>query len=214
MQAPLLPERGWPRERRNGCWALVAVKRRVEGKGRLAGVLPVTERVALVRAMLRRVLEALEATPHIQQVVVVSPERDEVPAHIPVLADRNAGLNVALAEAREALLGFGAGALLVLPADLPQISPAAIERLVRAGRYGFAIAPDTGGTGSNGLYLRGRSDFQFQFGAQSLRRHLAEARRHGLVPRVHIDAELGIDVDAPADLSALDPTRWPLTRSA
>lgn len=202
------------RGNRSGCWALVAVKRRIEGKGRLAGVLPPAERVMLVRSMLRQVLKALEATPVIRHVVVVSPERDELPARIPVLADRGAGLNVALAEARAALLGFGARDLLVLPADLPRITPAAIGRFVRAGRCGFAIAPDAGGTGSNGLYLRGNSDFQFHFGADSRRQHLAEAQRRGYASRVHLAPELGADVDVPADLAVLDPIRWPLTRHA
>jgi 2-phospho-L-lactate guanylyltransferase len=214
MHAPSL--RGLPRpsDPRLGCCALVAVKRRAEGKARLAGVLTPVARVALVRAMLTHVLEALTHAQTVRQVVVVSPERDEVPAHIPVLADRGAGLNVALAEARAAMLDFGARAILVLPADLPRLTAVEIDRLVRAGRRGFALAPDAGGAGTNAIYLRGSAPFDFKFGADSRRRHLAEAQRRGYAPRVHRSPGLCADVDAPADLADLDPTTWPQTRPA
>lgn len=210
------PLRGLPRppDPRLGCCALVAVKRRAEGKGRLADVLPPAERVALVRAMLTHVLEALAGAQTVRQIVVVSPERDAVPAHIPVLADRGAGLNVALGEARTALLEFGARAILVLPADLPCLGPAEIDRFVRSGRRGFALAPDRGGAGTNALYLRGAGAFEFRFGPDSRRQHLLEARRRGFTPCVYRAAGLCTDVDAPADLMVLDSARWPLKRRA
>lgn len=210
------PLRGLPRpvDPRLGCCALVAIKRRADGKGRLAGVLPPAERVALVRAMLSHVLEALAGAQSVRQIVVVSPERDAVPAHIPVLADRGAGLNVALTEARAALLEFGARAILVLPADLPRVTSAEIDRFVRAGRRGFALAADASGTGTNALYLCGAAPFDFHFGADSRRQHLFEAQRRGFAPCVHRSTGLGMDVDAPADLTALDPLAWPQTRQA
>ncbi|MCC7462820.1 MAG: 2-phospho-L-lactate guanylyltransferase [Gammaproteobacteria bacterium] len=192
----------------------MAVKRRAEGKGRLAGVLSAPERVALVRAMLRQVLDALAGAQTVRQIIVVSPERDSVPGHIPVLADRGAGVNRALAEARAALLEFGARALLILPADLPRITSAEIDQLVRAGRRGFVLAPDTSGTGTNALYLRGTAAFDFHFGADSRRQHLAEARRRGYIPCVHRSPGLCTDVDAPADLAALDSPTWSLTHTA
>ncbi len=214
MHAPFL--RGLPRpvDPRLGCCALVAIKRRADGKGRLADVLPPAVRVALVRAMLAHVLDALAGAQTVRQIVVVSPERDEVPAHIPVLADRGAGLNVALAEARAALLEFGARAILVLPADLPRVTSAEIDRCVRAGRRGFVLAPDASGTGTNALYLRGAAPFDFHFGEDSRRLHLREAQRRGSAPRVFRSTGLCLDVDAPSDLTALDPATWPLTRHA
>ena len=210
------PLRGLPRppDPRLGCCALVAIKRRADGKGRLAGVLSPDERLALVRSMLRHVLDALASAQTVRQIVVVSPERDEIPAHIPVLADRGEGVNVALSQARAALLEFGARALLVLPADLPRLSAAEIDRFVRAGRRGFVLAPDACGTGTNALYLRGTASFDFHFGADSRRQHLIEAQRRGYAPHLHRSPGLCTDVDAPADLAALDPSTWPLTRHA
>ena len=206
MHAPSLRGLPHPIDPRLGCCALVAIKRRADGKARLAGVLPPAERLGLVRAMLAHVLDALAGAQTVRHIVVVSPERDDVPAHIPVLADRGAGLNVALAEARAALLEFGARAILVLPADLPRLTSTEIDHFVRAGRRGFALAPDASGAGTNALYLRGAAPFEFRFGADSRRLHLLEARRRGYTPRVCRSPGLCMDVDAPADLAALDPS--------
>jgi 2-phospho-L-lactate guanylyltransferase len=214
MHVPLLTGFTRPVDARHGCCALVAIKRRADCKGRLAGVLPAPERLMLVRAMLAHVLAALSGAQTVRQVVVVSPERDDVSANVPVLADRGAGLNVALAEARAALLEFGARAILVLPADLPRVTAGEIDRFVRAGRSGFVLAPDAGGLGTNALYLRGAGPFEFHFGADSRRLHLREARRRGYTPRAYRSSGLCLDVDTPADLAALDPSTWPLTRHA
>ena len=196
---------GLPRslDPRLGCCALVAIKRRSLCKSRLADVLAPAPRLELVRAMLAHVIEALGAAQTVRQIVVVSPERDLVPASVPVLADRDAGLNVALAEARAALLDLGARAILVLPADLPHVTSAEIDCFVRSGRREFALAADASGTGTNALYLGSEQPFAFHFGPDSRRRHLREAERLGLKARVFRSPGLQFDVDAPADLQRM-----------
>jgi 2-phospho-L-lactate guanylyltransferase len=164
--------------------------------------------------MLAHVLDTLAAASSVRQVVVLSPERDEVPAHIPVLADRGAGLNAALVQARAALLEFGARAILVLPADLPRVTPAEIDRLVRAGRRGFALAADARGSGTNALYLRGAAPFDFRFGPDSRRWHLRAAEQGGWSPRVFRSPGLAFDVDAPADLQKMELKSWLTRRQA
>jgi 2-phospho-L-lactate guanylyltransferase len=202
------------RARRGGCCALVAVKQRVLCKSRLANVLTPVQRVALVRSMLAHVLEALAAAQTVNRIVVVSPERDTVPAHIPVLADRGAGLNAALSEARAAVLGLGARAVLVLAADLPMVTGAEIDRCVRAGRHGFSIAPEADGIGTNALYLAGGAPFEFKFGPDSLRYHRQEAERLGLPVRTVRLPGLEFDVDAPAHLQHLGDFAWQPRRLA
>jgi 2-phospho-L-lactate guanylyltransferase len=206
---------GLPRslDPRLGCCALVAIKRRSACKGRLADALAPPERLELVRAMLAHVIGALGAAQTVRQIVVVSPERDLVPAQFPVLADRGAGLNVALAEARAALLSLGAHAVLVLPADLPCVTAEEIDRFVRAGRRGFALAPDAAGTGTNALYLGTDQPFEFHFGQDSKRRHLRVAEALGLRPRILRSPGLAFDIDAPGDLARLhDTTPWSTQR--
>ena len=201
------------------CCALVAVKRRAECKGRLAGRLAAETRLSLVRLMLERVLTALRAARTIDRIAIVSPERDTVPPDIPVLGDSGHGLNAALDAARRILVDQGAGELVVLPADLPMISAADIDALVEIGRRtGFALATDVAGKSTNALYLAAPAAFHFQFGPGSRRRHIKEAMRLGLKPELVQAPGLEFDLDVAEDLIRLqacaDPTYASLLLSA
>ena len=69
-----------------------------------------------------------------------------------MLHDAGAGLNRALHLAREHARAAHARELVLLPADLPQVDARIVEALIEAGRRGgIAIAPDRGGTGTNGF---------------------------------------------------------------
>ena len=193
----------------HGACALIAIKRRAHCKTRLAEALAPQERVQFVRSMLAAVLAAADGARTVCQIIVVSPERDCVPAEIPVLADTGECLNSALTQAHRVLRKFGCRELLILPADLPNITAAEIDALVRAGRRGgFAIAPDAAGVGTNALCLVSAHSFRFQFGLDSQRLHLEEAQRTGLNAQVVRLPGLEFDVDSPRDLARLDEQRW------
>ncbi|HEX4024588.1 MAG TPA: 2-phospho-L-lactate guanylyltransferase [Steroidobacteraceae bacterium] len=196
------------------CYALVPIKRRALCKSRLASVLDGRQRLVLVRSMLQRVLDALSGAGGIEQVAVVSAERDTVPADITLLPDAGDGLNAALQHAQQGLLERGARAILVLPADLPHLRAEDVDALVRAGRSGgFALAPDAAGTGTNALFwsaesvqraAAGAAPLRFEFGPDSCRRHQAQAVRLGLAVQLVHRPGLAFDVDTAADLAQLD----------
>jgi 2-phospho-L-lactate/phosphoenolpyruvate guanylyltransferase len=197
--------------RRDSC-ALIAIKERSRCKTRLAEVLSPAARIDLARVMLSSVLHAAQNAPTVHSVLVISPERDILPADIPVLADTGESLNSALMQAHRVVREFGCHEIVVLPADLPEITPADIDALVHAGRTGgFAIAPDAAGVGTNALCLTSPAQFQFQFGPDSQNLHLREAQRLGLKPRVVRLPGLELDVDSPADLERMEGRPW-LTR--
>jgi 2-phospho-L-lactate/phosphoenolpyruvate guanylyltransferase len=189
--------------------ALIAIKARAQCKSRLATVLAPAERLQLVRAMLDAVISAARSAQTLRQILVVSPERDCVAADIPVLADAGGGLNGALSAAQMALHDFGCQEVVVLPADLPHVTAADIDELVRAGRRGgFAIAPDAAGVGTNALYLNSPQPFRFRFGLDSRRLHLEQAHSMGLIPQVVQLAGLEFDVDSPEDVHRLEEPTW------
>ena len=195
--------------RQRGACALIAIKQRVRCKTRLSETLAPAARLQLVRSMLATVISAARAAQTVRQIVVVSPERDAVPADVPVIVDTGEDLNSALTEAHRVLLEFGCREVVILPADLPTITAAEIDALVRAGRRGgFAIAPDAAGVGTNALCLVSAHPFRFQFGLDSQRLHLHEAERTGLSPQVVRLPGLEFDVDSPRDLARLDEQRW------
>ena len=205
----------WRRGLALGCCALIAIKARAQCKTRLERHLSAEQRVALVRRMLTLVIAAAHGAHNVAQVIVLSPERDTVPDEVPVLADSGLGLNQALTQAQRALQAIGCRELLVLPADLPNVTGAEIDRLVRAGRRGgFALAPDLSQRGTNALCLVTSQPFQFRFGSGSRQLHLLEARRLGLVPVAISAPGLAFDIDTPADLLRWNDTACPTQRQA
>jgi 2-phospho-L-lactate guanylyltransferase len=176
-------------------------------KTRLAPVLDPGEREALARRLLTRVLGvAREAS---DDVVVISPSealRPIVEAGGARLAvQRGMGLNDGLEQARGEAIADGARALAVLHGDLPNLSAADIEAFVTAipTDGGVAIAPDRGGTGTNGLAQSPADAIRFEFGAGSFARHLAAAAAAGLEVVAVERPGLAFDLDTPADLA-----RW------
>ncbi|HEY2809269.1 MAG TPA: 2-phospho-L-lactate guanylyltransferase [Steroidobacteraceae bacterium] len=185
-------------------WALVPVKARAAGKQRLAGALPSEVRARLVRRMLDDVLAAIDGCRQIDGTLVMSPERDRLPAARPLLQDPAEEMNAALAAAMAGLEDRGVTHVAVIAADLPLLEPADIAALLTAApAAGVALAPDARGTGTNAVCLRLPAAFRFQFGPGSFARHQAEAARHGITAATLASEAFGFDVDESADLTAL-----------
>jgi len=196
-------------DERCGASVLVAVKQRERCKTRLARSLSDGARLELVRSMLAGVLAAAAGAQTVHRRIVVSPARDQIPSDIPIHHDSGESLNDALEQAHGVLREAGCRELVVLPADLPRITAAEIDVLVRAGRTsGFAIAPDAAGTGTNALYIGCAQPFLFQFGPDSCRLHVRQAQRLGLRAQVLHLPGLAFDVDSPADLGLLRDQPW------
>lgn len=186
------------------CWALVPIKARAECKGRLRTTLNAPARRALAREMLTHVLTEAARSNHIDRVVVVSPERDTLPPEISVVTDQGTDLNDALQLGRRFAFSQGARELLVLAADLPEITVAEIDALIDTGRRrGIAIATDRSGIGTNALFIAMPPTFEFCFGPDSRSRHEREARRHGIVAALCRSPGLAADLDTGADMG-----RW------
>ena len=201
--------------------AVVVPVRALEGaKSRLGAVLDAEERRELVELLLRRTVEAANATPGVDLVAVVSPDVDALAVGIEggaePIAQRSSGLNHGIVEAREALRDR-ADRLLVLPADLPGITAAEIGALLamadaaasdRSGgqRAVVALAPDRHGRGTNALLLDPPDIIEPTFGGDSRDAHAALAAAAGAT---YVEAEglLEIDLDTPDDLLLVEAIR-------
>ena len=199
--------------------ALVPLRALEGAKARLGEALDAEERRALVERLLRRTVEAALATPGIPVVAVVSPDpdvlalADELGAH--GVAQGGGGLNEGLAEGRAWAIAAGAGAILVVPADLPAVSAGELGRVIRAAR-GMAVAqataalagrplvtlvPDRGGSGTNILLVAPPAAIPFRFGEGSRAAHAGAARAAGAM-YLELDSPLALDLDTPDDLLA------------
>jgi len=195
--------------------AIVPVRSLSGAKSRLGEPLDPEERRDLVLALLQRTVKAALAARTLAGVVVVSKD-PEVVANVlalgaSVVLQESDGLNEGLREARTEIAGT-ASALVVLPADLPGISAAEIDRLADAaaeaaarepGRPVVALVPDQHGSGTNALLLAPPAALDFQFGEGSRFAHAAAAHEAGAT-YVELAGALAFDVDTPEDLLLAD----------
>ncbi|MET1754695.1 2-phospho-L-lactate guanylyltransferase [Novosphingobium sp. RD2P27] len=185
------------------CWALIPVKAPGEGKSRLAGVLDAQARSRLVEAMLTQVVEAARGSPAIERVCLVSDPTRRNGDGATVIQDAGGGLNPALEAAVMALPAPAPDRILIVAADLPDLSSPELTMMARVASNVIAIAPDRHGAGTNALSLPFAiaPEFRFHFGTGSYAAHRAEALRFGYTVETMLSEGLEKDIDEPADLA-------------
>jgi 2-phospho-L-lactate guanylyltransferase len=188
-------------------WAIVPVKPFLRSKSRLAGVLTPKERAGLSREFLGHALGVLRQVPAIRQTLVVSRDPAALAlAHAQgVRTVTEAGapdLNSALTRATQAALMQGAGAVLILPTDLPFLGPQDVRELIAMDGPGpmVSIAPDRREAGTNALFISPPGLLAYAFGEHSFARHTALAEAAGARLRVCRLPGTALDVDGPDDL--------------
>jgi 2-phospho-L-lactate guanylyltransferase len=192
-------------------WAVVPVKPLRRGKSRLAGVLSDEERNSLNRKLLTHTLDTLIELPELEQVLVVSRDPEALAlaryrGARTVLEDGAPHLNVALTRATMIATTYAARGVLILPADLPQISAVDIQTMIKAGQDppAVVIAPDYRREGTNALLVNPAGLIQYDFGPNSFERHVDQAESKGAEVTVLDLPSLAHDVDLPEDLTFLN----------
>ena len=187
-------------------WAIVPVKPLRRGKSRLAGTLTEDERTELNKALLQHTLETLSGLKEVNKVLVVS--RDPNALTIArehgaktVQEDGQPHLNTALQRATIVAQVYATRGVLILPADLPLVTPEDIQTLLdRAVKPPVVvIAPDRHGRGTNALLIAPAGLIEYDFGENSFQRHCDRARRAGARIEVVDLPSLGLDLDNPED---------------
>jgi 2-phospho-L-lactate guanylyltransferase len=184
-------------------------------KSRLGAVLDAEERLTLVRRLAELTIRGSVGADLVDDTLVITPD-DEVralalTAGARPIRQRTRGLNAGLREARDEAVAGGAGAVLIVPIDLPSISSVAIDDILRrmvdlVGPV-VGIVPDRHGRGTNALYLCPPEVIDVQFGGDSRAAHDAAAREAG-ARVVQLGGPLTVDIDTPEDLlhaEAVDP---------
>lgn len=196
-------------------WAVIPVKAPSDAKSRLACLLTVAERTALVKWMFERVLKAVHESGCFRGVVAVvcEPEMAAIAkgSGADVATDRTrSGPNAAVEQGR-CFDGIGLDErVLVLPGDLPTVSCKDIVSLIAAARDKecVVICPDRRREGTNALCFPAKSKFSCLYGPASFQAHVDQTKAVGLRPEVYFNENISFDVDTPADLHDL------LSRSA
>jgi 2-phospho-L-lactate guanylyltransferase len=183
--------------------AILPVKPFAVAKTRLAPMLTPTEREQLARGLFRQTLAALGGCPLVQHIVVVGPAEAQG-AGVGWQPDPGGGLNAALAAALTAVAAEEAA--LVVPTDLPLLTPEALAALLSRrlpGTRQVVVVPDRRGEGTNTLLLQPPDVIAPAFGPASLAAHLQAAQAAGARATVVTLPALAFDLDYPADLHVL-----------
>jgi 2-phospho-L-lactate guanylyltransferase len=195
--------------------ALVPVRSLSGAKSRLGEPLDAEERADLIMAMLTKTVEQTLAARRLAGVIVVSKDEELLSRSRAMgagsLLQKSDGLNEALDEAR-AQVAANATAVVVIPADLPGVAAAAIDRLAEVAQLArfaapqrpvVAMVPDRHGSGTNALLLAPPDVIPFRFGEGSRDAHCAAARAAGAA-FLELDGPLTFDLDTLDDLLEAD----------
>jgi 2-phospho-L-lactate/phosphoenolpyruvate guanylyltransferase len=173
-------------------------------KMRLAQTLSQQGRLQMVRALLHHVIRTLRMSPGIDHIALVSPERDDIPEDVMLLAQERRGINQDLTQALRDAAACGATSAVIVAADLPLLDPADVAALLESlNQSALTITPDRHELGTNALALRLPSPLRLCFGEDSYARHLAEGRAHGMEPCLLRRRGFSIDIDHGEDLRYL-----------
>lgn len=193
--------------------ALVPVRDPGRGKTRLSGVLGPAARSALTGAMLADVVHALQGA-GMQRIVVLAggpvASSAATALGVDVLLDPPGehGLNAALQAASRRIR---ANASIIVPADLPLLTPDDVTQLVNTAGEVVVAATQDGGTG--GLLRRPAWVIEPVYGGRSAARHLLAARQAGYSAERADIPGFAVDVDDEDDLRLVagDPALGPVT---
>ena len=194
-------------------WAIVPVKPLFLGKSRLAEVLTPDERADLNRRLLAHTLDTLSAVSEIESVLVVS--RD--PAALALARGYGARtvqesgtpqLNVALAKATVVAQNFATQGVLIVPADLPLLTPEDVRLMLERAVDPpvVVVAPDRHRRGTNALFVCPTGLIEYEFGRNSFQRHCDLAVKAGARLEICELSSLALDMDLPEDLAYVSET--------
>ena len=158
-------------------WAIIPVKPLSRSKSRLESALSPEERRQLSEMMFRRVLTAVKAAPQVSGTLVISRDTHalaiarDLGAHS-VQESGAPELNNALMRATQVVGGWRGGAVLILPADLPLITPEDVSGISELGQEALTvvIATDNHEDGTNAMLIRPPGLIPYAYGPGSYQR--------------------------------------------
>lgn len=193
-------------------WCVVPVKAFDRAKERLYPPHDPDFRQRLARVMLDDVLDAIAGVDGLAGIALVGRDPDlrrigAARGHL-VIDEAGTGLNAAVATAARQLGDLGASGVLILPGDIPGVTPEEIARLLRSHPDGRAVTlvPAHDRRGTNALLASPPDVIPFAYGEDSLARHRASARRAGCTVTIVESAGIALDLDHPENLGAFAET--------
>jgi len=188
------------RENLASIFIIIPVKRLDEAKSRLSPVLSDDERRQLCLEMLNDVLTAVKKTGCIRRTMVVSTDtavhKEAKSFGTMLFKEKRYGLNHVIAEVIDWCARERAESVLIIPADIPLITPEDLKQILSAGRNAsMVISSSLDMDGTNALFLRPPDIFPPSYGPHSFKRHVDGAMARKLRFHVLKSPKIALDID-------------------
>jgi 2-phospho-L-lactate guanylyltransferase len=193
-------------------FAILPVKSPQNAKQRLTGFLAVEQRETLARILYRQTLATLCQAEGIDRVVVATsdPESaDHARRSGALVFEENEQVSHSVSADAACLraMELGASTALLVPIDVPTVTPDDFSQLAAASngglRPGLIVVPSSDGTGTNALARTPPNCIESRFGPGSFRAHLDQALSKGVPADVLRLPGLMFDIDTPEDVAEL-----------
>jgi 2-phospho-L-lactate/phosphoenolpyruvate guanylyltransferase len=192
-------------------FAVVPVKRFDSAKSRLGILLNKYERGQLSELLVQRTMRVLKGASGVEKIVLVSSDVNvKKIAHIhgaTFLKEKiQRGVNAAVDKGTGFCTDSGAEATLVLPADLPLVTPEDINIMCKAalaGKNCMVICPSYKFDGSNIMLRKPCNVIKTSYDSRSYLAHVHEGVRNNIKTRVLFIRRAMIDIDTIQDITNL-----------
>lgn len=191
-------------------FAVLPVKNVRNAKQRLSGFLSAGQRQTLARILFKQTLAALCQAKGIDEVAVATND-SEIAEHArqsgALVFDEDEQVSHSLSADAACLraIKLGATTVLLVPIDVPLVSPADFSQLAAAARPGpqaaLVVVPSADGTGTNALARTPPDVIESRFGPGSCRAHLDQARLKNIHAEILRLRGLMFDIDTPEDVA-------------
>jgi len=186
--------------------AIIPVKQLDKAKTRLSSLLSNNERREFCLEMLEDVLVAVTTSKCSRWTVVVSadPTVLQVAKRFGVfsLIESRLGLNQAVSEAIDWCVQNGAKSTLILPADIPSVTPRDLAKIFSLDKEAaMVISPSRSEDGTNALLLTPPNILPTFYGKHSFQRYIIEASKRAISFRTIKLPRIALDIDTVEDLA-------------
>jgi len=186
--------------------AIIPVKDFEYSKLRLSNILNHTERKNLSFYMLEDVLTILDSINSITKIIITTSMKNNINIKkypkAEIIYDCAADINESLFNAIDYCKKFNTDQILILPSDIPLITPADIIELLNTkikSNSDIIIVPSNRNDGTNSLLFNSDLNIKTYFGKNSFKLHKSEYSHHFKTKIVKI-FRIGIDIDIVEDL--------------
>jgi len=184
--------------------AIVPVKRLSNAKMRLSRVLNPRERRVIAEMMLKDVLQALEDSELLDDIIVTGTDTSVKTLaktyQAEFVKEPSFGLNMSIEYATERSLKDGATSVLVTLADIPLMNKADIEQMTQLGLNTAVVISPSRTEGTNALLRAPPDVIPTEYGHRSFVSHLKGVQERDISFKILWTPSLSFDVDTPGDL--------------